>query len=164
MNIPSTQKVAVTCILLLGLLSTAAGVVRLAFLIIDGYETAPGYQDVIGIDTIVLGWSQVEAGIGIVAACLPTLRPLFVGRSPESLIDSIRSVFSLRPFGSGHLREQNRQRRRSDSEQLHIPLHPPLAARLVHPHLNNSARQDSVVGPRVSEVHPGQPNIAVALQ
>lgn len=98
MNI--TQKIVITFIFLLGLLSTASGIVRLAFLIINGFETKPGFRDVIGIDTVVLAWSQVEAGIGVLAACLPTLRPLFMGKAPESLINSLRSALSLHSLGS----------------------------------------------------------------
>lgn len=120
LHMVTSQKLLVTGVLLLGLLSTASAVVRLAFLTIDGYETKPGFRDVLGIDTIVLVWSQVEAGIAIVAACLPTLRPLFKGNSPESLINSLRSVFSLQSLESGGSRRgsRNRERRGSDSEQL----------------------------------------------
>lgn len=44
---------------------------------------------------------MVELGVGIIAICLPTLRPLFRGWSPESIICSIRSALSLRSFHSG---------------------------------------------------------------
>ena len=35
-------------------------------------------------------------------ACLPTLRPIFHGMSPESLIGSIRSVLSISSLRSAH--------------------------------------------------------------
>ena len=38
---------------------------------------------------------MLETGIGMVAICLPTLRPLFHGLSPESIVNSLRSVLSL---------------------------------------------------------------------
>ena len=44
---------------------------------------------------------MVELGVGMIAICLPTLRPLFAGWSPESIIRSIRSAISLRSFHSG---------------------------------------------------------------
>ena len=101
LQMPRTQKIVLTVIFLLGLMSTASAAVRVAFLILEEYETRPGFRDVIGVGTLTLGWGQVEAGVGIVAACLPTLRPLFLGKAPESLINSIRSAFSLSSGGSG---------------------------------------------------------------
>lgn len=43
---------------------------------------------------------MIELGVGMIAICLPTLRPLFRGWSPESIIRSIRSALSLRSFHS----------------------------------------------------------------
>ncbi len=40
-------------------------------------------------------WTIPEGSLATVSACLPTLRPLFHGWSPESLIGSIRSQLSL---------------------------------------------------------------------
>ena len=48
-------------------------------------------------------WPLVESCLGIVAACLPTLRPLFQGMSPESVIRSIRSALSLQSFSGNRL-------------------------------------------------------------
>ena len=62
----------------------------------------------------VVVWSMVEAGVAVIAACLPTVRPLFLGKSPESLIGSIRSMLSLNSIGRSH----DRERRGSDSEAL----------------------------------------------
>ena len=45
-------------------------------------------------------WSLVEASLAVVSACLPTIRPLFHGVSPESIIRSIRSRISLQSMGS----------------------------------------------------------------
>ena len=47
-------------------------------------------------------WGMLEIGIAMVAACLPVLRPLFQGWSPESIIRSFRSHISLRSIGSGN--------------------------------------------------------------
>ena len=49
-----------------------------------------------GDNTNILVWSLVETGAAIIGACLPTLRPLLQHYSPESMIGSLRSVFSLR--------------------------------------------------------------------
>ncbi|KAL9118804.1 MAG: hypothetical protein Q9187_004642 [Circinaria calcarea] len=40
-------------------------------------------------------WTVPECCLSVVCACLPLLRPIFQGMSPESLFGSIRSVFSL---------------------------------------------------------------------
>lgn len=43
----------------------------------------------------------IEPNCSIIAACLPCYGPLFAkGRSPESLVRSVRSVFSLRSKNS----------------------------------------------------------------
>lgn len=57
--------------------------------------TKIGRLTVQGLVTNVEICSEVEACVAVIAACLPTLRPLFAGKSPESLIGSIRSIFSL---------------------------------------------------------------------
>ena len=44
---------------------------------------------------------MVELGVGMIAICLPILRPLFASLSLKSIILSIRSAISLRPFHSG---------------------------------------------------------------
>ena len=43
---------------------------------------------------------MVELGMAIVAACLPTLRPLFNNLSSESLSKAVRSFFSARSLSS----------------------------------------------------------------
>ena len=57
--------------------------------------------DDIGVVSLLLFWGMVELGVGMIAICLPTLRPLFRGWSPESLIRSIRSALSMRSAHSG---------------------------------------------------------------
>ena len=45
--------------------------------------------------SLALFWAMIQMGVALVTACLPTLRPLFDGVSPESIIQSIRSNLSL---------------------------------------------------------------------
>lgn len=40
-------------------------------------------------------WSLIETGAAIIGGCLPTLRPLLYGHSPESIIGSIRFALSI---------------------------------------------------------------------
>ena len=58
---------------------------------VDPYLNADG----IGHLTTEIWWSMLEMGISVVAACLPTIRPLFGELDPERIIHSIRSMFSL---------------------------------------------------------------------
>lgn len=45
---------------------------------------------------------MVELGVGMIAICLPSLRPLFAGWSAESIIRSLRSRLSLRSVNTSH--------------------------------------------------------------
>ena len=47
-------------------------------------------------------WTVPETCIAVVCACLPTLRPIFISMSPESVIGSIRSALSLRSLGGSN--------------------------------------------------------------
>lgn len=51
--------------------------------------------DQLGLASLGIFWSLIETGVAVPVACLPTLRPLFHGLSPESVMNSIRSVISL---------------------------------------------------------------------
>lgn len=65
-------------------------------------------------------WTSVEPTLGVIGACLPTLRPVFKGMSPESVIGSIRSALSLRSFRSGQsAHEAKPEHDREDREALH---------------------------------------------
>ncbi|KAK2005518.1 hypothetical protein LZ32DRAFT_672841 [Colletotrichum eremochloae] len=72
MNLPLGTKIVVVCILGLAAIGSTATIVRAFYIptLLDGenflYET-----------TNFAIWSTVEPGIGIVAACLATLRPLY---------------------------------------------------------------------------------------
>lgn len=43
---------------------------------------------------------MIEAALCIIAVCLPSLRPVFRGVSPENLLNSLRSALSLHSFNS----------------------------------------------------------------
>lgn len=51
-------------------------------------------------------WTIPESCVAVIGACLPTIRPIFLGWSPESIVGSIRSIMSL-----GSLDSQGRSRR-----------------------------------------------------
>jgi len=104
LNMTGGRKVALSFIFLLGLLSTAAGTARLVIVAQDIYETTTGSRDVRGVETNAMVWSYVEVGVGVVAACLPTIRPILNRRTPESIVNSVRSKISLNSMGSASRR------------------------------------------------------------
>lgn len=61
--------------------------------------------DQLGLESVGIFWSLIETGVAVPVACLPTLRPLFHGLSPESVINSIRSMISLPSIHSQQKKE-----------------------------------------------------------
>ena len=47
------------------------------------------------MDTDIEIWSQVEVGIAIIAACLPTLPHLLALKAPQAVAGSVRSALSI---------------------------------------------------------------------
>ncbi|KAL2036478.1 hypothetical protein N7G274_010813 [Stereocaulon virgatum] len=97
----------------LGLFSTASAIVRLVEVVYNVYDTTTGYRDLIAVLTTVAVWSQVEAGIAVITACLPSIRPLFHRKSLESLVNSLRSAISL------HSLTDSQHRPDRDNEPTH---------------------------------------------
>ncbi|KAI0865165.1 hypothetical protein F4860DRAFT_462536 [Xylaria cubensis] len=95
LQMPTSRKILVSLIFVVGFLSVAAGTARLAIVAEDIVETTPAARDVRGVSTNVLVWTYVELGVGIVASCLPTLNPIFEKRSIDSIVASVRSKVSL---------------------------------------------------------------------
>ena len=91
-------------------LLTTTLVCFLHFLAVRGLLNHPG------IVSILMFWGMLEIGIAMVAACLPVLRPLFQGWSPESIIRSFRSQISLRSIGSGNKANAKASAKRTESE------------------------------------------------
>ena len=48
--------------------------------------------------TPTLYWPMVESSLGIVGACLPLLRPLFINTSPKTIFSSLRTMISPLSF------------------------------------------------------------------
>ena len=66
-----------------------------------------------GVETNAMVWTFVEVGVGTIAACLPTLKPIFDSRTPESIVNSVRSKLSINSQGS-----PTRRKAKSDSSIL----------------------------------------------
>ena len=78
-----------------------------------------------GIVSILMFWGYLEIGVGIAAACLPMLRPLFEDWSLESVIRSVRSTISLRSFGNSsnfhHIAKEGTGRSESETAIRGVP-------------------------------------------
>lgn len=61
---------------------------------------------VIVLSTNGVYWCIIEAGLGLTAACLPTLYGLFRTKALESIVRSVRSIASLGSSGAGSQRSQ----------------------------------------------------------
>ncbi|KAG9979504.1 hypothetical protein KCU98_g8733, partial [Aureobasidium melanogenum] len=70
--IPRSMKISAGCLLGLGSLASIASLIRLAY--IPGIEASPTFLE---HSVNIASWSIVEPGLGIIAASLATLRPLF---------------------------------------------------------------------------------------
>lgn len=74
------QKLAILGIFLLGTLAAASSIARVIVFFKGGQAIAVHHNDVTYYTSGVFIWTVVEMVLGIISACLPTLRPLFVSR------------------------------------------------------------------------------------
>ena len=61
--------------------------------------------------TVALYWAYIEAGLALLAACLPSLSTLFARASIASIIRSVRSVLSLHSISSQNPRRSQQNPR-----------------------------------------------------
>lgn len=104
---PRSRKVAVCSIFLLGTLVVAAGIAKLVVFYDVVAETQSQDNDVTYILTPTLYWPMVESSLGVVGACLPSMRPIFKDISLESVVRRVRSFVSISSIGSRESSETN---------------------------------------------------------
>jgi len=92
MQMPLKHRLAVCGIFLTGALTVGAGIAKLVAFRWIIQQTDGNNLDITFIDTPLIYWPMVESSLGIVGACLPLLRPLFVGKSKAPVV-----VRQLRP-------------------------------------------------------------------
>ncbi|KAI1446878.1 hypothetical protein F5Y02DRAFT_416763 [Annulohypoxylon stygium] len=94
----TSKKIAIISVFLLGGVTIGASLTRLLVMTRDVHAdvTYNPYEDQILVITEWLYWGMIECGIGVFAACLPTLRYLVHRLSVQTIVDSTRSLF----FGS----------------------------------------------------------------
>lgn len=82
----------------------------------DPYLNADG----IGHLTTEIYWSMIEMGISVVAACLPAIWPLLGKASLESMVHTVRSMFSLESMtrsAPGRSRDETGANGKNDGER-----------------------------------------------
>ncbi|KAL8811924.1 MAG: hypothetical protein Q9200_001422 [Gallowayella weberi] len=95
LQMPAQKKLAVCGIFLLGALTVAAGIAKIAvyYHVFYGMDDASGFSvDLSYIQTPLVYWPMVESALGIVGACLPLMRPLFAGVASRGFMRDLHSV------------------------------------------------------------------------
>ncbi|MCJ1401060.1 hypothetical protein MMC11_004272 [Xylographa trunciseda] len=103
LQIPLRQKVAISCIFMLGSIAVVSSIIRVVIFSYLLYQI-PLYGnqyslDQVTVNTMTLWWSMFEMAIAVVAGCLPTLRFLFKNLPMERFfasLGSFRLLSSLR--------------------------------------------------------------------
>lgn len=99
MRVSKRDKLGISAILLMGTLSTIAGIVRLGF-VSEAFSANFGKSgDINGSATPPWTWTTIESSVGLIAACLPPLAPLIRrGPSISEIGESVR--LALTPASS----------------------------------------------------------------
>ena len=66
----------------------------------------------------VFYWNVIENGTGIISACLPTLRPLFIGIGTGTIARSFRKSLNRYWSSSGFTEQDNKFMRASSSDNF----------------------------------------------
>jgi len=111
LHMPMQHKVTLVAIFLTGSLVLVAGIARTV-----SYFQTPQNEDFSYHDYYFLIWTSIEPCMALIGASIPACRPVFHHFSPESLIGSIRSAFSLRSVRSRD--DTNGSSSRMDSQRL----------------------------------------------
>ncbi|KAL8925665.1 MAG: hypothetical protein Q9208_003348 [Pyrenodesmia sp. 3 TL-2023] len=100
MQMSVRRKISVCGIFLLGAFTVASGIAKLViyynvnYLLKNnlGIEPTDPILDVSYMQTPLVYWPMIESATGIVAACLPLLRPLFAGAASRGFMRDLQSV------------------------------------------------------------------------
>ncbi|KAF2258878.1 hypothetical protein CC78DRAFT_477090 [Lojkania enalia] len=100
LRLPLEKRLAVTLVFFLGVLSSAASLIRMLWMI-WAYNVGmdPTFDEELLL-TSELYWCLMEITLAIIAGCLPTLRGLIKSESVDSVFKNVRNIFSLRSTSS----------------------------------------------------------------
>ncbi|KUI72793.1 hypothetical protein VM1G_08431 [Cytospora mali] len=78
LQMSTARKVVIICMFLLGGLVSIVGIIRIHFLtqVYDALEVELQFADTTWIYSQVYYWQIIEVNVGVLSACLPTLRPV----------------------------------------------------------------------------------------
>lgn len=86
LNMPTRQKIVVSGIFLLGAFVVFSSIFR----VISMFDALQPNRDTTWTQAPAFYWATIETGVGIVSACLPTMRPLVNQAGPQSIIQSVQ--------------------------------------------------------------------------
>ncbi|MCJ1462679.1 hypothetical protein MMC07_001282 [Pseudocyphellaria aurata] len=114
------RKLIVIAIFATGAVSIVASIVKVIISFEINNATSSTVDPDLAVSTI-LYWAMIEAGLAVIAACLPTLRFLVGKVSVSSILQSVRSALSL---GSVSAQDQQNQSQRSPtySKESYTPI------------------------------------------
>lgn len=99
LHMTTRRKIAVAAVFLVGLLTITASAARMAIyikFIVNAFAQSNGETLV----TYLLFWTMIECGLGVIVACLPTLRAVYSKLSPGSILSHIKSALAIRSLQS----------------------------------------------------------------
>jgi len=100
LHMTASRKIAVLVVFGLGIVAIVASIIRMVIYI---QATSIAFQEHVDNDLLItrgLYWAMIEAGLALVACCLPTMSALTHKKSIDSAIRSVRSRISLKSNGS----------------------------------------------------------------
>ncbi|KAI1114205.1 hypothetical protein F5Y14DRAFT_415006 [Nemania sp. NC0429] len=123
LHMATRKKIAIGLIFWLGSFCCVAAIVR-AVLLSRSLQNVVQSQNAVYTQSLQFIFMILEPNFSIVAACLPTLGPLFIGaRGPESMIRSVRSFLSIGSRNSKNGPETERPYTEVGSARSDIELH-----------------------------------------
>ncbi|CAD6589828.1 MAG: hypothetical protein ASARMPREDX12_004046 [Alectoria sarmentosa] len=118
LHMSTTRKLNVIAVLMLGTMSFCASIVRMVF---NFQITAAGLAKKTDVDgslevlTTLLYWSMIEAGLSLIASCLPSIHVIFASSSLPSIIARVRSAISLHSIHSNGSRSSKKSYENMDT-------------------------------------------------
>ncbi|MCJ1312463.1 hypothetical protein MMC25_006137 [Agyrium rufum] len=98
LQMPTSRRLAVTAVFLVGAVTLAASIVKMAIFIISVNEGLSA--DLNLVNTQVLYWSMIESGLALIAACLPSVHLLWSKLATTGLFATMISLISVGSRGS----------------------------------------------------------------
>ncbi|EED15455.1 conserved hypothetical protein [Talaromyces stipitatus ATCC 10500] len=120
LHLPTRRKFAIMCVFGLGAITIAMSIVRMVI-----YQRALAVQfdpdsDEEYLTTLTTYFSMLEAGLGVIAACLPVQYGLLKSEKVQSIIHSVHSLTSLGSRGSSNnSRGISLTQSRAQSQRIH---------------------------------------------